>query len=337
MSAEPVLEVEDLVQEFRPSGTWGLRWGRPAATVHAVSGVSFQVREGETLGIVGETGCGKSSLARAIIRIPPPKSGRVLLRGRDLATLRGSALREARREIQMVFQDPFSSLDPRWSARDLVAEPLLIHGVGDARSRRARADELMHLVGLDPSIVGRRRIRELSGGQCQRVAIARALALSPKVVILDEPVSSLDVSVQAQVLNLLEALRAQLGLSYLFISHDLSVVRHVSDRVCVMYLGKLVEVADSSDLYRAPLHPYARQLMSAVPDPRARVQGTELPATALSDPPSPLNPPSGCRYRTRCDRAQDVCAAVEPELTVRRPAHRVACHFPLDEPAGAGP
>ncbi len=336
MSAEAVLDVQDLVQEFRTGGARGLGLGRAAATVHAVSGVSFQVHEGETLGIVGETGCGKSSLARAIMQLPPPVSGRVILHGRDLAGLRGKALREARRDIQMVFQDPFSSLDPRWSARDLVAEPLTIHGVGDARSRRERAAELMRLVGLDPAIVGRRRIRELSGGQCQRVAIARALALSPKVVILDEPVSSLDVSVQAQVLNLLERLRAQLALSYVFISHDLSVVRHVSDRVCVMYLGKLVEVADSRDLYAAPLHPYARQLMSAVPDPRDRVRGAALTTAGLADPPSPLNPPSGCRYRTRCERAQDVCVAVEPPLAELRPAHLVACHFPLDEAILAG-
>jgi peptide/nickel transport system ATP-binding protein len=291
--------------------------------------VSVKVDEGETLGIVGETGCGKSSLARAIMQIPPPVSGRVMLCGRDLAGLHGKALHEARRNIQMVFQDPYSSLDPRWSARDLVAEPLAIHRVGNARSRRERAEELMELVGLDPAIVGRRRIRELSGGQCQRIAIARALALSPRVLILDEPVSSLDVSVQAQVLNLLEQLRAQLSLAYIFISHDLSVVRHVSDRVCVMYLGKIVEVADSRALYAEPLHPYARQLMSAVPDPRERIQGAPAPATQ-TDPPSPLNPPSGCRYRTRCERAQDVCAAVEPDLRELRPAHLVACHFPLD-------
>jgi len=320
---EPLLSVRDLVHEFHTSG----------GVVHAVSGVSFDVRPGETLGIVGETGSGKSTLARSVLQAPRPTSGAVMFRGTDLTTLRGTRLLQARRHLQMVFQDPFGSLDPKWVVRDLVEEPLIAYRAGGRAARRRRADEVLELVGLDPASHGRRRPRELSGGQAQRVAIARAVALSPALIICDEPVSSLDVLIQAQVLNLFERLRTELGLSYLFIAHDLALVKQVSDRVAVMYLGKLCEVGPGEAVYREPLHPYTRALLDSVPSTEPGAARTA--ATISGEPPSPVHPPSGCRFRTRCPHAAELCAAQEPPMRELATGHTVACHFPLVKPAGA--
>jgi oligopeptide/dipeptide ABC transporter ATP-binding protein len=317
-SGEPLLSVRDLVHEFHTSG----------GVVQAVSGVSFDVALGETLGIVGETGSGKSTLARSVLQAPRPTSGSVTFRGADLTTLHGTPLLQARRHLQMVFQDPFGSLDPKWTVRSLVEEPLIAYRTGDRAARRQRVEEVLELVGLDPAGHGRRRPRELSGGQAQRVAIARAVALSPALLICDEPVSSLDVLIQAQVLNLFERLRAELGLSYLFIAHDLALVKQVSDRVAVMYLGKLCEVGPGEVVYREPLHPYTRALLDSIPStgPVAARAAT----TIRGEPPSPIHPPSGCRFRTRCPRAAERCAAEEPAMRELATGHSVACHFPLD-------
>ncbi|MBX6354392.1 MAG: ATP-binding cassette domain-containing protein [Micromonosporaceae bacterium] len=326
-----LLEVRNLVHEFTVRGAGGLKGG----VVHAVSDVSFELAAGETLGIVGETGSGKSTLARCVLQAPRPKSGSVRFQGTELVGLRGRRLKQARRQLQMVFQDPYASLNPRWRIDDLVEEPLVGYGVGNAGSRRRRVRELLDLVGLDPAVYGRRRPYELSGGQCQRVAIARAIALDPALVVCDEPVSSLDVLIQAQVLNLFEQLRTELGLSYLFISHDLALVKQVSDRVAVMHLGQLCEVGPAEALYRSPRHPYTVDLLASIPslDPtRPPASGR---AVASGEPPSPLNPPSGCRFRTRCPRAQDQCAVERPLLREIEPGHQVACHFP--EPVNAAP
>src|SRR6266581_5367055 len=313
-AAKPaLLQVRDLVQEFHTG----------SGTVHAVSGVSFDVWPGETLGIVGETGSGKSTLARAILQAPPPRSGAVTFRGTDLVTLRGARLLQARRHLQMVFQDPFGSLDPKWRVRDLVAEPLIAYRTGDKAGRRRRVDEVLQLVGL--AGYGTRRPRELSGGQAQRVAIARAVALNPALIICDEAVSSLDVLIQAQVLNLFERLRAELGLSYLFIAHDLALVKQVSDRVAVMYLGKLCEMGPAEALYTDPLHPYTLALLDSVPGTAT----ARAAKTIRGEPPSPVHPPSGCRFRTRCPRAEQRCADEEPAMREMAAGHTVACHFPL--------
>jgi len=311
----PLLQVRDLVHEFPTD----------AGTVHAVSGVSFDVHAGETLGIVGETGSGKSTLARAVMQAPRPKAGAVLFRGADLVTLRGARLLRARRHLQMVFQDPFGSLDPKWRVRDLVEEPLIAYRAGDRGARRKRVDEVLELVGLNPAGHGGRRPRELSGGQAQRVAIARAVALSPALIICDEAVSSLDVLIQAQVLNLFERLRTELGLSYLFIAHDLALVKQVSDRVAVMYLGKLCEVGPGEEVYRQPLHPYTRALLDSVPGTKS----ARAVKTIRGEPPSPVHPPSGCRFRTRCPRAAQRCADEEPAMRELATGHSVACHFPV--------
>ncbi|RBQ18281.1 peptide ABC transporter ATP-binding protein [Spongiactinospora rosea] len=314
---EALLRVEHLVVTF-PAGR-----GR---TVHAVSDVSFDVLPGETLGIVGESGCGKSSMGRAAVLMPPPASGSVVFEGRDLTGLRGEELRRTRRRIQMIFQDPISSLNPRRRVGDIVTEPMAIWNEGGPRERAARAREVFEAVGLDYDAVAGRRPHEFSGGQCQRISIARALVLDPKLLICDEPVSALDVSVQAQILNLLEDAKARFGLSLVFIAHDLGVVKNVSDRVAVMYLGRLCEVAPAEELYRAPAHPYTRALLDAVPvpDPAARPAGSD-PALA-GEFPSPLAPPSGCRFRTRCPLATGRCATEEPQLREVRPGRHVACH-----------
>jgi oligopeptide transport system ATP-binding protein len=327
---EPLLSARDVVQEFVVRE----RGGTKAGVVQAVSGISFDVMQGETLGVVGETGSGKSTLARAILQAPRPKSGSVVFRGADLTRLAGSRLLQARRHMQFVFQDPFGSLDPKWQVRSIVEEPLVAYRTSNRSGRRKRVDELLDLVGLDPARYAKRHPRELSGGQAQRVAIARALALSPSLIICDEAVSSLDVLIQAQVLNLFEKLRGELGLSYLFIAHDLALVKQVSDRVAVMYLGKLCEVGPGELVYREPLHPYTRALLDSIPstEPGAR----RASATIKGEPPSPINPPSGCRFRTRCPRATDKCALEEPKPKEMAPGHLVACHFPLSEPAPVG-
>ncbi|MFT4307009.1 MAG: ATP-binding cassette domain-containing protein [Microbacterium sp.] len=323
---EVVLRVCDLVQEYVSRGPGGTKEG----VVHAVSGISFELGAGQTLGIVGETGSGKSTLARAIIQAERPASGEVWFKGRNIVGLGSRQLRRAHADIQMVYQDPFGSLNPRWRVEDVVAEPLLGHTRLPRAQRRARVRELLDLVGLDPDVYLRRRPSELSGGQAQRVAIARAIALEPALIICDEAVSSLDVLIQAQVLNLFEKLRAELGLSYVFIAHDLATVRQISDKVAVMHLGQLAEIGPSEQLYRHPLHPYTKALLDSVPglDPETGV--VRRPVPLQGEPPSPLAPPSGCRFRTRCPRAQAVCAEIAPPLTEHDPGHLAACHFPLD-------
>ena len=328
---ELVLEVTDLVQEFILRD----RGGGKAGVVHAVSGVSLQLTSGESLGLVGETGSGKSTLARAILQAPPPRSGSVRLRGVELVGLRGRRLMQARRHAQMVFQDPFGSLDPTWTVTRLVQEPLVAFRVGSAAERRRRAHELLELVGLDPARYGNRRPRQLSGGQAQRVAIARALALDPSLIICDEAVSSLDVLIRAQVLNLLERLRTELHLAYLFIAHDLALVKQVSDRVAVMYLGKLVELGPAEALYRRPLHPYTVALLASIPSPDPEAPREPVTGTIRGEPPSPIDPPSGCRFRTRCPRAQDLCASQEPPMRQLADGHFAACHFPVNADAPA--
>ncbi|MBC3190432.1 ATP-binding cassette domain-containing protein [Pseudonocardia sp. C8] len=315
-----LLEVRDLTQRFAVKGRGG-------GAVRAVDGVSFHVRAGETLGLVGESGCGKSTTARAILQTPRPSSGEVIFDGVRLGDRSGPELRRIRAQMQMVFQDPFAALNPGWTVRDIVAEPLVVQRVGTAGERAARVDELLDLVGLDPARYADRGPRQLSGGQAQRVGIARALALDPKLVICDESVSSLDVSIQAQILNLFDRLGRELGLTYLFIAHDLAVVKHVSDRVGVMYLGRIVELGPCDRIYDAPAHPYTAALLDAVP--RVNGGGRRAAAALRGEIPSPLNPPSGCRFRTRCPIATDRCAAEPPELAELGDGRLVACHFPL--------
>ncbi len=316
-----LLRIENMVVEF-PAGRKG--------KVHAVSDVSFDVVEGETLGIVGESGCGKSTTAKAIIQMPKPTAGNVWFNGKDLASLEGEEMRRMRPEIQMIFQDPISSLNPRRKVREIVSEGISVWGSGrsaDGAFTQDRIDEVMTSVGLKPEMVSDRRPHEFSGGQCQRIAVARALVLDPKVIICDEPVSALDVSVQAQILNLLEDMKERYGLTLVFISHDLSVVKNVSDRVMVMYLGKVCEVGDGDHLFDHPAHPYTRALLSAVPGGGGRFEDS---AESLEgELPSPINPPDGCRFHTRCPRAEDKCRSVEPQLAaVDDGDHFVACHFP---------
>jgi oligopeptide/dipeptide ABC transporter ATP-binding protein len=332
-AGDVLLEVRNLVQEFVLRDYGGAKGG----VLQAVSDVSFELRAGETLGIVGETGSGKSTLARSVIQSPPPKHGSVIFQGRDLVGLPRRAMKSARRNMQMVFQDPFTSLDPKWTISRIVEEPLIAYGLGSRRDRRERVSSLLDRVGIDPAAFGRRHPRELSGGQAQRVAIARALVLEPKLILCDEPVSSLDVLVQAQVLNLFEKLRSDLALSYLFIAHDLALVKQVSDRVAVMYLGKLCEIGPARDIYRQPLHPYTLALLASIPGPApgAGKHGTTR-SVISGELPSPLNPPSGCRFRTRCPRAQERCAIQTPDLrAVGAEGHLVACHFPLSGGAPA--
>ncbi len=312
-----VLTVDDLVVEFKS--------GRQ--TVHAVSGVSFAVRSGETLGLVGESGCGKSTTGRALVMVQPPTSGKVTFRGQVLSELHPRQLRRIRTKIQMIFQDPISSLNPRRRVRDIVAEPLTIWKRGSKEERTAKVREMLEAVGIDPDTAGDRRPGEFSGGQCQRISIARALMADPELLICDEPVSALDVSVQAQILNLLADLKAKFHLTMVFIAHDLAVVKNVSDRVAVMYLGKLVEVAGSDELYRSAAHPYTEALLASIPEPDPDQHSDHKGLSG--ELPSPLHPPSGCRFRTRCPNAQDVCAEQEPPLRELVPGHHVACHFPL--------
>jgi peptide/nickel transport system ATP-binding protein len=313
-----VLTVEDLTVEFPVGG------GRK---VHAVSGISIDLMPGETLGIVGESGCGKSTTGRAILQLPRPTSGSVVLDGVDLTKLNDGDMREQRTDIQMIFQDPISSLNPRRRIKDVVAEPLRVWGPKNKEEQYKIVRETLEAVGLDADLVGDRRPHEFSGGQCQRISIARALVLNPKVIICDEPVSALDVSVQAQILNLLEDLKKKYGITLIFIAHDLAVVKNVSDRVAVMYLGKMCEVATSEALYAKPAHPYTKLLLGSVPvaDP---TQAPDASAELSGDLPSPTAPPSGCRFRTRCPIATDRCAQEEPQLQEVAVGHYVACHYP---------
>ena len=310
-----LLRVEHLVVEFPTS----------RGTLHAVSDVSFDLAAGETLSLVGESGCGKSSAARAIMQVPTPTSGRVRFEGVDLTTLDRRDLRRTRPRLQMIYQDPISSLNPRRKVRDIVSEGLSIWGKRKGSS--SKVDEVMRSVGIDPEFASDRRPHEFSGGQCQRICIARSLILEPAVLICDEPVSALDVSVQAQILNLLEDMKERYGLTLLFIAHDLAVVRNVSDRVAVMYLGKLCEIGDSRSVYSSPRHHYTKGLMASVPEPDPDAPIAD--EAVAGDLPSPLSPPSGCRFRTRCPFAEEVCATTEPPMRQVGDDHFVACHFPL--------
>ncbi len=322
--AEEILQVENLVKHFPL--TQGVVFQHQVGQVKAVDGVSFALRRGETLGLVGESGCGKSTLARLLMAAERPTSGTVRFEDRDVFGLSRQELRRMRRRMQLVMQDPYTSLNPRMTVGDIVGEPFAVHGDPEG-GRRNRVRELLEIVGLDPDHVNRYP-HQFSGGQRQRVGIARALALRPDVIICDEPVSALDVSVQAQVMNLLADLQREFGLSYVFIAHDLAVVRHISDRVAVMYLGKIVEIGDEEQIYDHPTHPYTQALLSAVPVPDPTRRGTQI--VLEGDVPSPTDPPSGCRFRTRCWKAEDVCATEEPALTSRPDSgspHPSACHF----------
>ncbi len=324
---DALLRVEHLVVDFHAG---------PRQRVHAVSDVSFDVLEGETLGLVGESGCGKSTTGRAVMQLPRPTSGSVRFAGQELTALKRGALRETRPQMQMIFQDPISSLNPRRRVVDIVAEPLAIWGRGGAADRDAKVREVFDAVGLDVDASGDRRPFQFSGGQCQRISIARSLMLDPRLLICDEPVSALDASVQAQILNLLADTKKRYGLTMIFIAHDLAVVKNVSDRVAVMYLGKLCEVAGADDLYEHPTHPYTNALLASIPEPDPQARPSTNGAGLAGEIPSPVSPPSGCRFRTRCPRAQDRCAAEEPQMRQMRPDHFVACHFPVESPVSFG-
>ncbi len=318
--SETLLRVEELVVEF-PVGRSGLK-------VHAVSNVSLDVAEGETVGLVGESGCGKSTTGKAIMQLPRPTAGRVQFEGHDMTQLSGEELRRTRTRMKMIFQDPISSLNPRRKVEDIIAEGLTIWDVGTKAEQQEKVDEMMATVGLDPSLQRGRRPHQFSGGQCQRISIARAVITDPRLIICDEPVSALDVSVQAQILNLLEDMKTRYGLTLIFIAHDLAVVKNVSDRVVVMYLGKICEVGPPDDIYLHPAHPYTAALLAAIPVPDPNVRPDERTQVG-GEIPSPVAPPSGCRFRTRCPKAQDECAHEEPQVAEIRPGQFVACHFPL--------
>lgn len=316
-----LLEVEGLVKHFAAARSV---LGRPTAYVKAVDGVSFTVEAGRTLALVGESGCGKSTVSRLVLRLIEPDAGTVRFEGRDLGTLGANELRAFRRNAQIIFQDPYASLNPRMTVGEILAEPMEVHDIAQGKEKEDRVAELLKIVGLAPEHASRYS-HQFSGGQRQRIGIARALAVNPDLIICDEPVSALDVSIQAQVVNLLQNLQQRFGLSYLFIAHDLAVVKHISDRVAVMYLGKLVEIADKRTLYARPLHPYTQALLSAIPRPDPTLERQRL--ILSGDVPSPLNPPSGCRFHTRCVFAQERCKKEEPHLRDAGPGHRVACHF----------
>jgi len=317
VATEPLLSVEDLYVTFH----------RGSAAVQAVAGITFTMRQGETLGLVGESGCGKTTAGRAIVQVEKATSGRIRFGDTELTSLSRGDLRTLRTQVQMIFQDPISSLNPRRKVTDIVAEPLTIWKIGTKEERRETSNAMLDRVGIDPYLNGNRHPREFSGGQCQRISIARALVLKPKLLVCDEIVSALDVSVQAQILNLLEDLKKEYHLTILFIAHDLAVVKNVSDRVAVMYLGRLCEIAPSDILYEAPAHHYTAALMSSAVEPDPESSRTSV--ALAGEPPSPINPPSGCRFRTRCPRAEARCAEEVPELRDIAPGHQVACHFPI--------
>ncbi len=320
---EPILKVENLKMYF-PIKRGVIQ--RTVGFVHAVDDVSFEVRKGETLGLVGESGCGKTTTGRTILQLYPATEGQVIFEGKDLTKLRGEEMRQMRRRIQMIFQDPYASLNPRMTVQQIVGEPLIVHGLARGNEIREKVKSLLTQVGLNPAYVDRYP-HEFSGGQRQRIGVARAISLEPNLIVCDEPISALDVSIQAQVVNLLEDLQAELGLTYVFIAHDLSMVRHISTRVIVMYLGVLMELADRNTLYQNPLHPYTIGLLSAVPIPDPFVEEKRHRIILEGDVPSPINPPSGCHFRTRCPLAQQICADERPAWEEVEPDHFVACHF----------
>jgi oligopeptide transport system ATP-binding protein len=320
----PLVQVKGLKKYFPIHQ--GLVIQRHSGDIKAVDDVSFDIYEGETLGLVGETGCGKTTVGRTMLRLYEPTSGQIIFEGRDITALRESDLRRTRARMQMIFQDPYASLNPRMTVGSIISAPLDVHGIEKGQQKRDRVQDLLRMVGLNPDFVNRYP-HEFSGGQRQRIGIARALAVSPALIVCDEPISSLDVSIQAQVVNLLEELQAQLGLTYLFIAHDLSMVRHISDRMAVMYLGKIVELADRDEIYTHSLHPYTQALMSAVPVPDPDIAKARRRVILEGDIPSPASPPIGCNFNTRCPIAKDICFKDEPEYRQMRPKHWVACHF----------
>ena len=322
--ANVLLRVENLVKHFPIKQ--GIIIQKQVGAVRAVDGISFDVYEGETLGLVGESGCGKSTTGRTVLQLFRPTAGSVHFNGTDLVALKGEDLRKMRRKMQMIFQDPYASLNPRMTVGEIIGEPLVVHKVASQKEIDERVDHLLELVGLNPAF-STRYPHEFSGGQRQRIGVARALALQPSFIVCDEPISALDVSIQAQVVNLLEDLQKQFNLTYLFIAHDLSMVRHISDRIAVMYLGVIVELADREELYLKPLHPYTRALLSAVPIPDPIADAKRERVILKGDVPSPVNPPSGCRFRTRCPIAEGVCAESRPEFREVKPGHFVACFF----------
>jgi oligopeptide/dipeptide ABC transporter ATP-binding protein len=319
-----LLRVDHLVKYFPI--TQGIIFQRQIGAVHAVDDVSFDIYEGETLGLVGESGCGKSTTGRTILQLYRPTSGNVFFQDKNLVQMRGNDLRKMRREMQMIFQDPYASLNPRLTVGEIIGEPLVVHKMASGKEVRERVEHLLELVGLNPAFENRYP-HEFSGGQRQRIGVARALALQPSLIVCDEPISALDVSIQAQVVNLLEDLQNQFGLTYLFIAHDLSMVRHISSRVAVMYLGAIVELAPRFDLYNNPLHPYTQALLSAVPVPDPVIEEKRQRIILEGDVPSPVNPPSGCRFRTRCPLAVGICAEKRPEFREVTDGHFVACHL----------
>ncbi|HEX2645615.1 MAG TPA: oligopeptide/dipeptide ABC transporter ATP-binding protein [Candidatus Dormibacteraeota bacterium] len=323
---EPLLAVRDLKKWFPVSS--GITQ-RTVGHVHAVDGVDLEVKAGETLGLVGESGCGKSTLGRTLIRLLDPTAGTIMYKGKDITRVRGESLRRLRREMTMIFQDPYSSLDPRQTVGDIIGEPLDIHHLAKGRARANRIAELLRIVGLNPRYADRYP-HEFSGGQRQRIGIARALAVEPKFIVCDEPISALDVSIQAQIINLLEKLQSQFDLTYVFIAHDLSVVKHISSRIAVMYLGKVMEIAPGTEIYRRPKHPYTGSLISAIPIPDPAVEMGRERILLKGDVASPIDPPSGCRFRTRCPRAQPHCAEAVPPLEGFGLDHQAACFYPLD-------
>jgi oligopeptide transport system ATP-binding protein len=319
-----LMHVENLVKHFPISQ--GIVFQKQVGAVRAVDDISFDIHKGETLGLVGESGCGKSTTGRTILQLYRPTSGKVQFDGVNLVTLKGEDLRKMRRKMQMIFQDPYASLNPRMPVGEIIGEPLIVHHVASGKEVEDRVEQLLEVVGLSPAFANRFP-HEFSGGQRQRIGVARALALEPSFIVCDEPISALDVSVQAQVVNLLEQLQDELDLTYLFIAHDLSMVRHISDRVAVMYLGVIVELASRDEIYHSPLHPYTQALLSAVPIPDPFAEAQRKRVILEGDVPSPTNPPSGCRFRTRCRLAEAICAETRPEFRELKPGHFVACHF----------